>query len=146
MKIENRLADLMALKGQVLGHIPEVFVFGWLRYLPVFAHVIEWKNMDMGVIIYIYANNLNADPLRAQNLLYPAGNLAYGLHQSLEVFIRQIPYINLFFRDHQYMSGLYRLDVQKSEGLIVFVNPIAGNLSIDDFAENGVGVSHLSKI
>ena len=71
-------------------------------------------------------------------------------HQSSEhcrIFVRHIGQRNnVFFRNNQKVNRCCRIDIVKSEELLILINLFAGNLPLNNLAENAVSHDALRRV
>ena len=60
-----------------------------------------------------------------------------GGHKSLVIFVGEIvDFVDLLFRDDEGVAFGLGMNVEKSEGFIVFVDFVAGDVSVDNLGKN----------
>ena len=65
------------------------------------------------------------------------GEFLYGAHKCLIVFVGKIvDFVDFLFGYNQGMTFGLWVDVEKGDGLIVFVDFVARNFALDDFSED----------
>ena len=88
--------------------------------------------------------NVDTDDLRANvggahDFAETAGDFFGGRHNCLIGRVIEIPdKLHLFFGNHQRVPGLDRMNIEERQGLLVFVDLVAGNFALYDLRKNTV--------
>jgi hypothetical protein len=82
----------------------------------------------------------NVDAVRPDGILDDRCQSVHGAHHGKERCFRQIEECFMDeLRDDERVAGIDGFDIEKSEGVLVLVYLVAGDLAADDLAEEGVG-------
>jgi hypothetical protein len=130
------------LKRQFFSHLCKGRVVRLAVHTPWFA--VEFLGCVTGVHVDVSMRDVKTlDPHAGLGCTgyffhtpgYPFDNSEEG---SIGLVVQILKAGYLDFWHHQYMAGLYGVDVQKGDGFIVLINLFGWNLPLDNFGKNTV--------
>ena len=109
-----------------------------IGYVAEFLVVIKREDFDVSMVGHIKSFYYDRYPfLICKNFLDAFADFLNRSHQGLVIFTGQIPDVsNLVFRDNEHVARLNRVDIHKSERLVVFVDLMTRYLTFNNLGKN----------